>query len=95
MKMRVLFAALLLSATAVLNAQEAKYEIKSATIKKVMVAMGQTLQMTVWIWKGLVLKSETASNGMVVMVETATQIDESSTVSADKFIVPEEIKLPE
>lgn len=33
--------------------------------------MGQTVQMSVWVWKGLVLKSETSSNGMVVMVETA------------------------
>lgn len=57
--------------------------------------MGQTVQMSVWIWKGLALKSETASNGMVVMVETATQIDESSAVPADKFVMPEGIKLPE
>lgn len=197
MKMKILFAALLLSATTLLSAQEAKYGIKSAIIKKDMVAMGQkvecawyvedygkkeaveiamktggvagiekhirtisegasvvnvdldmktamrmnlpqqpinylqltpdviekfkiketgkeeiagkpckkyaleitqmgqTVQMSVWIWKGLALKSETASNGMVVMVETATQVDESSVVPVDKFVVPEGINVKE
>lgn len=197
MKAIVLFAALLLSATTLLNAQEAKYGIKSAIIKKDMVAMGQkvecawyvedygkkeaveiamktggvagiekhirtisegasvvnvdldmktamrmnlpqqpinylqltpdviekfkiketgqeeiagkpckkyaleitqmgqTVQMSVWIWKGLALKSETASNGMVVMVETATQVDENTAVPADKFVVPEGIVVKE
>lgn len=57
--------------------------------------MGQTLQMSVWVWKGMVLKSETASNGMVVMIETAKEINESTTVPADKFVVPEGIKIAE
>lgn len=57
--------------------------------------MGQTVQMSVWVWKGLVLKSETSSNGMVVMVETAKTIDETSAVPTDKFTIPDGIKLPE
>lgn len=57
--------------------------------------MGQTLQMSVWVWKGMALKSETASNKMVVMVETAKEINESTTVPADKFVVPEGIKIAE
>lgn len=57
--------------------------------------MGQTVQMTVWVWKGLVLKSETSSNGMVVMVETSKEINETSVVPADKFVVPEGITVPE
>ena len=57
--------------------------------------MGQTVQMSVWVWKGLVLKSETSSNGMVVMVETAKTIDETSAVATDKFTIPDGIKLPE
>ena len=57
--------------------------------------MGQTVRMSVWVWKGLVLKSETSSNGMVVMVETAKTIDETSAVATDKFTIPDGIKLPE
>ena len=45
-KMKFLFALLFLSATILLNAQEAKYGIKSAIIKKDVVAMGQNVECT-------------------------------------------------
>jgi hypothetical protein len=51
--------------------------------------MGQTLLVTAWVWKGLVLKSESAGNGMVFAVETATEVQENAAVPADKFVVPE------
>ena len=44
--MKFLFALLFLSATILLNAQEAKYGIKSAIIKKDVVAMGQKVECT-------------------------------------------------
>jgi hypothetical protein len=50
--------------------------------------MGHTMQMKTWVWKGLVLKSETSAGGMVVAVETATEIEENASVPEDKFKVP-------
>ena len=46
MKTKILFAISLLFAVTVLNAQEAKYGIKSAIIKKDVVAMGQKVECT-------------------------------------------------
>jgi hypothetical protein len=51
--------------------------------------MGQTVLVTAWVWKGLVLKSESAGNGMVFAVETATEVQENVTVPVNKLIVPE------
>jgi hypothetical protein len=51
--------------------------------------MGQTVLVTAWVWKGLVLKSESAGSGMVFAIETATEVQENVTVPADKLIVPE------
>lgn len=50
--------------------------------------MGQTMQVKAWVWKGLVLKSETSAGSMAVVVETATEIEENASVSDDKFITP-------
>jgi hypothetical protein len=57
--------------------------------------MGQPLQVTTWVWKGLVLKSESAGNGMVFAIETATEIQENVPVPADKLIVPENAVIQE
>lgn len=57
--------------------------------------MGQTAQVDTWVWKGLVLKSQTSGNGMVVMVETAKEIQENAVVPAEKFMIPEGITIPE
>jgi hypothetical protein len=54
-----------------------------------MTQMGQTLQIKTWIWKGIVLKSETSGNGMVFATETATEIKENTAIPEDKFKVPE------
>lgn len=54
--------------------------------------MGQALQMQTWIWKGFVQKSEISSNGMVV-VETATEIQENVTVQTDSFIVQKSVNI--
>jgi hypothetical protein len=53
-----------------------------------MTQMGQTLHINTWVWKGVVLKSETISNGMTVMTETATEIQENIPVPEEKFTVP-------
>ena len=53
--------------------------------------MGQTAQVSTWVWKGLVLKSEMGANGMVVMKEAVVKIEENPAVPADKFVVPEGI----
>jgi hypothetical protein len=50
--------------------------------------MGHTLQMKTWVWKGVVLKSETAAGGTVFATETATEIQENATVPAEKFTLP-------
>ena len=55
--------------------------------------MGQTMQIKTWVWKGIVLKSEMSGNGMVVSIETATEIQEDVDVPADKLIVPEGITI--
>lgn len=57
--------------------------------------MGQTAQVSTWVWKGLVLKSEMGTNGMVVMKETAIEIEENPVVPADKFVVPDGITIPQ
>ena len=53
--------------------------------------MGQTAEVSTWVWKGLVLKSEMGANGMVVMKEEVVEIEENPAVPADKFVVPEGI----
>jgi outer membrane lipoprotein-sorting protein len=58
-----------------------------------MTQMGQTVQATVWIWKGLPLKSEMSTNGMIVITEKVTEIQENISVPADKFKVPEGITI--
>jgi hypothetical protein len=53
--------------------------------------MGQTLQANVCVWKGVVLKSEMSGNGMIVAVETSTDIQENVPVPAEKFKTPDDI----
>ena len=55
---------------------------------------GQTTYSTVWIWKGIPLKNETSSNGMVIVTEQATEIQENAEVPAGKFLVPEGVTFP-
>ena len=55
---------------------------------------GQTTYSTVWIWKGIPLKNETSSNGMVIVTEQATEIQENAEVPAMKFLVPEGVTFP-
>jgi hypothetical protein len=77
-----------------------KYKIKDAgeetvvgkTCKKYsleITQMGQILKTTNCVWKGLVLKAEISSGGMLVSTEIAIDIQENVPVSADKFTIPE------
>jgi hypothetical protein len=50
--------------------------------------MGQTALATVWIWKGIPLKTEVGSNGIVI-TETAIEIQENAPVPEEKFETPE------
>lgn len=50
--------------------------------------MGQTLQLKVWVWKGIALKSETSAGGTLLATETATDIQENAAVLQDKFSLP-------
>ena len=50
--------------------------------------MGQTFQGTLWLWKGIPLKTETQVGGMTV-VEEAVEVQENVEVLAEKFTVPE------
>jgi hypothetical protein len=51
--------------------------------------MGQTLHLKTWIWKGIVLKSETEGNGMVFAIETAIEVQENVPVSSDVISIPD------
>jgi outer membrane lipoprotein-sorting protein len=53
--------------------------------------MEQTMQARVWIWRGIPLKAEMSTNGMVVITENMLDIQENGPVPADKFEVPEGI----
>jgi outer membrane lipoprotein-sorting protein len=57
--------------------------------------MGQTMQINTWIWKGIVLKSETSSNGKVVATDTAVKVEEDAAIPADKLAVPENVTVHE
>ena len=50
--------------------------------------MGQTLQLKVWVWKGIALKSETSAGGTLLATETTTDIQENAAVLQDKFSLP-------
>ena len=56
------------------------------------VQMGQSVEIKAWVWKGIVLKSETAGNGMII-VDKAIEIQENAEVPADKFVVPDGISV--
>ena len=56
------------------------------------VQMGQSVEIKAWVWKGIVLKSETAGNGMII-TEKTTEIQENAEVPADKFVVPDGISV--
>ena len=56
------------------------------------VQMGQSVEIKAWVWKGVVLKSETAGNGMII-IEKATEIQENVDVPADKLVVPDGISI--
>jgi hypothetical protein len=51
--------------------------------------MGQAFHLKTWVWKGLVLKSETSGNGMTFAIETATEVQENEAVPADAFSIPD------
>ena len=50
--------------------------------------MGQTFQATLWLWKGIPLKTETQVGGMTVVEETV-EVQENVEIPAEKFTVPE------
>ena len=54
--------------------------------------MGQTVSATVWIWKGITLKTTSSFNDMT-MTETATEITENATVDPALFKVPQDVKI--
>jgi len=55
--------------------------------------MGQVVQGTVWVWKGIPLKNELGANGMVLQIENSLDIQENVPVPAEKFEVPEGITI--
>ena len=54
--------------------------------------MGQSVSATVWIWKGITLKTTSSFNDMTI-TETATDIKENATVDAEMFKVPKDITI--
>ena len=55
-------------------------------------AMGQSSTQTVWIYKGITLKTSSDSP-MGTMVQAATKIEENATVPASMFTIPEGVKI--
>ena len=56
--------------------------------------MDRTSTMTVWIWKGITLKSESSFNDRT-MTEVATEIKENATVDSKLFAVPSDVTIQE
>jgi len=55
---------------------------------------GQTVQVSVWIWRGIALKSASTVTGTNV-VEEVTEIQEGATIAKEKFELPEGITFNE
>ena len=67
---------------------------KPCKIYSLEMTMGDfTMQMKTWVWKGIVLKSETSTD-RGTFGETATSIQEVA-VPAEKFVIPEGISITE
>lgn len=64
-----------------------KYAMQSTTL-------GMPVTATVWVWKGLTLKSTSTFNEMT-MTETATEIEENADVATSNFTVPEGVVIQE
>ena len=54
--------------------------------------MGQNVSITVWIWKGIALKTLTTTNNMA-MAEEATEIQENVAVDAANFAIPDDFNI--
>ena len=54
--------------------------------------MGQQVLSTVWVWKGIVLKSVTSASGMS-MTEEATDIQENVAIDEEYFVLPENVTI--
>lgn len=51
--------------------------------------MGQTVNVEVWIWKGVALKSVMKLGDTEIMNQTATEVQENATIDPKEFVVPE------
>lgn len=56
--------------------------------------MGQTFLSTLWLWKGIPLKTEAQVGGMTV-IEEAIDIHENTEIPVEKFTIPEGFTLSE
>jgi hypothetical protein len=68
--------------------KECKYYELTVTVQ------GQSVNVTVWIWQGLALKSSMNVAGNTI-VEEATEIQEGAAISKEKFELPEGITFTE
>ncbi len=49
---------------------------------------GVTVQIRLWIWEGIALKTETSHNGRVMLTDEAVEVEENVLVPDDKFDLP-------
>ena len=56
--------------------------------------MGQPQKQTVWVYKGITLKSSSSSD-FGEMVQTATKIQEDVEIPASMFTLPEGVEIQE
>ena len=56
--------------------------------------MGQPQKQTVWVYKGITLKSESKSD-FGLMNQTAVKVEENVEIPASMFVVPEGVKIEE
>ena len=74
------------------NAQERLYDIKSGIVTMEMDMMGQVVKQTVWVYKGITLKSS-INTDFGEMVQLATAIVEDVEIPAETFEIPEGLEI--
>ena len=55
--------------------------------------MGQTVNVDVWIWKGVALKSIMKLGDTEIMNQTATEVQEDATIDPKMFEIPADVKM--
>ncbi|MBR5643521.1 MAG: DUF4412 domain-containing protein [Salinivirgaceae bacterium] len=55
--------------------------------------MGQTVNVEVWVWKGIALKTVMKLGDTEIVSQTATEIQENPTIDPKMFEIPADVKM--